>query len=60
MLPNIKERLVEEAQESQYSKAGKKALYGTEISKQTVKNVINKLEFKPEIKEKTKTKIMCK
>ena len=56
ILPNVKERLVEEARESSYSKAGKKASYGTEISKQTVKNIINELEFKPEIKENNKDK----
>ena len=54
--PYVKERLVEEARESSYSKAEKKASYGTEISKQTVKNIINELEFKPEIKENNKEK----
>ncbi len=51
MLPNVKERLIEEARETSYRKAGQKASYGTEISKQTVKNEINKLKFKTEIVE---------
>lgn len=51
MLPNVKERLIEEARETSYSRAGQKASYGTEISKQTVKNEINKLDFKREISE---------
>lgn len=56
MLPNVKERLIEEARETSYRKAGQKASYGTEISKQTVKNEINKLDFKSEIaEEKEKT-----
>lgn len=33
MLPNVKERLIEEARETSYRKAGQKASYGTEISK---------------------------
>lgn len=48
MLPNVKERLIEEARETSYKRAGEKASYGTEISKQTVKNEINKIDFKPE------------
>lgn len=52
MLPNVKERLIEEAKETSYRRAGQKASYGTEISKQTVKNEINKLDFKAEIEEK--------
>ena len=52
MLPNVKERLIEEARETSYRRAGQKASYGTEISKQTVKNEINKLDFKAEIEEK--------
>ena len=48
MLPNVKERLIEEARDTSYKRAGEKASYGTDISKQTVKNEINKLEFKPE------------
>ena len=61
MLPNVKERLIEEARETSYKRAGQKASYGTEISKQTVKNEINKLDFKPEViieekKDKKKVK----
>lgn len=51
MLPNVKERLLEEARETSYKRAGEKASHGTEISKQTVKNKINKLEFKKEKEE---------
>ena len=56
MLPNVKERLIEEARETSYRRAGQKASYGTEISKQTVKNEINKLEFKKEIEEEKEKK----
>lgn len=57
MLPNVKERLIEEARETSYKRAGQKASYGTEISKQTVKNEINKLSFKEEtIQEKENKK----
>ena len=56
MLPNVKERLIEEARETSYKRAGQKASYGTEISKQTVKNEINKLDFKQKIIEEKKNK----
>lgn len=56
MLPNVKERLIEEARETSYKRAGQKASYGTEISKQTVKNEIHKLDFKPEIVEEKENK----
>lgn len=56
MLPNVKERMVEEARDTSYKRAGKKASYGTEISKQTVKNEINKLEFNKKSGSKTSTK----
>lgn len=56
MLPNVKERLIEEARETSYRRAGQKASYGTEISKQTVKNEINKLDFKAEIAEEKENK----
>lgn len=56
MLPNVKERLIEEARETSYKRARQKASYGTEISKQTVKNEINKLDFKPEIVEEKEEK----
>lgn len=56
MLPNVKERLIEEARETSYKRAGEKASYGTEISKQTVKNEINKLDFKVEVAKEKKNK----
>ena len=57
MLLNVKERLIEEARETSYKRAGKKASYGAEISKQTVKNEIGKLDFKAEeTKEKENKK----
>ena len=56
MLPNVKERLIEEARETSYRRAGEKASYGTEISKQTVKNEINKIEFKEGIEEEKENK----
>jgi len=56
MLPNVKERIIEEARETSYKRAGQKASYGTEISKQTVKNEINKLDIKPEIAEEKESK----
>lgn len=56
MLQNVKERLIEEARETSYRRAGEKASYGTEISKQTVKNEINKLDFKAEISEEKANK----
>lgn len=56
MLPNVKERMLEEARETSYKRAGEKASYGTEISKQTVKNEINKLDFKAEIVEENENK----
>ena len=46
MLTNVKERLLEEAIESSYEKAGKQAAYGIEISKETVMKEIEKLEIK--------------
>lgn len=37
--------MVEEAREISYKRARQKASYGLEISKQTVKNEVNKLKF---------------
>lgn len=56
MLSNVKERLIDEARETSYKRAGQKASYGTEISKQTVKNEINKLDFKAEIAKEKENK----
>ena len=55
LLPNVEERLIEEARETSYKRAGEKASYGAEISKQTVKNKISKLNF-PKEKEEEKEK----
>lgn len=60
MLPNVKERMIDEARETSYKRAGNKASYGTEISKQTVKNEINKLNFQTEIEEEKKDKKQVK
>lgn len=59
---NVKERLKEEARETSYRRIGQKEIYGTEISKQTVKNEINKLDFKAEkgIKNSIKKIKFCK
>ena len=54
MLINVKEKLIKEAVESSYKKAGEKAAYGVEISKETVMHEIESLELKEEI---VKTKI---
>lgn len=51
ILSNVRERIIEEARETSYKRAGQKASYGTEISKQTVKNEVNKLKFYPEIEK---------
>ena len=56
LLPNVEERLLEEARETSYKRAGEKASYGTEISKQTVKNKINKLNFQKKKEEAKKNK----
>ena len=51
MLTNVRERLIKEAIESSYKKAGENAAYGVEISKETVMNEIENLELKSEIIE---------
>lgn len=61
MLVNVKERLIEEAVETSYQKAGKEAAYGVEISKQTVMNEIESLELtneKPEAEKKKQVKTL--
>lgn len=60
MLPNVKERLLEEARETSYKRAEQKASYKTDISKQTVKNEINKLDFKSEIAKEKENKKQVK
>ena len=51
MLTNVRERLIKEAIESSYKKAGENAAYGVEISKETVMHEIENLELKREIIE---------
>ena len=51
MLTNVRERLIKEAIESSYKKAGENAAYGVEISKETVMHEIENLEIKSEIIE---------
>lgn len=56
LLENVETRLIEEAVETNYEKAGKVAAYKTEISKQTIMNKISELninieEIKPEAKK---------
>ena len=56
LLENVETRLIEEAIETNYEKAGKVAAYKTEISKQTIMNKISELninieEIKPEAKK---------
>lgn len=45
LLENVETRLIEEAIETNYEKAGKSAAYKTEISKQTVMNKISELNI---------------
>lgn len=52
MLLNVKEKLIKEAVESSYKKAGQIAAYGVEISKQTVMNEIESLEINEQLVER--------
>ena len=52
LLPNVKERLIKEATESSYEHAGEVAAYGVKISKQEVKNQIEKLDLDIDFYEK--------
>lgn len=54
MLTNVKERLIKEAVESSYKKAGENADYGVEISKETVMHEIADLELQSKITETEK------
>ena len=45
MLKDVEEKLILEAVETSYENASTKAAYGIKLSKQTVKNKINKLNF---------------
>lgn len=63
MLSNVKERLVEEAVETSYQRAGEKAAYGVNISKQTVMNEIESLDLDKhlegkKLEKKKKVKIL--
>jgi hypothetical protein len=55
LLENVETRLIEEAIETNYEKAGKVAAYKTEISKQTIMNKISELKINIE-ETKTDTK----
>ena len=55
LLENVETRLIEEAIETNYEKAGKSVAYKTEISKQTVMNKISELKINLE-EEKANTK----
>lgn len=48
LLENVETRLIEEAIETNYEKAGKVAAYKTEISKQTIMNKISELKINVE------------
>lgn len=48
LLENVETRLIEEAIETNYEKAGKEAAYKTEISKQTIMNKISELNINVE------------
>ena len=52
LLPNVKERLIKDATESSYEHAGEVAAYGVKISKQEVKNQIEKLDLDIDFYEK--------
>jgi hypothetical protein len=57
LLENVRERLITEAIETTYENAGNKAAYGVKISRQEVKNEIEKLDLDKEFynkKEKVK------
>ena len=54
LLENVETRLIEEAIETNYEKAGKVAAYKTEISKQTIMNKISELKINIEEPEVAK------
>ena len=60
LLSNVLERLIDRAIDTSYEDAGSNVAYGVKISKQEVKNEIEKLDlnkdFYPEVKEKKKVK----
>ncbi len=57
-LENVETRLIEEAIESNYEKAGKVAAYKTEISKQTIMNKISELKINIEETKTTSKKVV--
>lgn len=63
LLENVETRLIEEAIETNYEKAGKVASYNTEISKQTTMNKISELKINVEetkpIEKKVVDNIYC-
>ena len=58
LLENVETKLIEEAIESNYEKAGKVVAYKTEISKQTVMNKITELKINVEEEKITTKKIV--
>ena len=60
LLDNVKERLLNEAIESSYEKAGEKAAYGVKISKQEVKNQIEELDLDSTLYEENMEKKLVK
>lgn len=60
LLTNVRERLIKEAIESSYEKAGECAAYGVKISRQEVKNEIESLDLDKEFYEKASVKKKAK
>lgn len=58
LLENVETRLIEEAIETNYEKAGKVVAYKTEISKQTVMNKISELKINVEEMKATTKKVV--
>ena len=58
LLENVETKLIEEAIETNYEKAGKSASYKTEISKQTVMNKISELKINLDEEKETSKRII--
>lgn len=58
LLENVETKLIEEAIETNYEKAGKKAVYKTKISKQTVMNKISELKINLEEEKNSSKRIV--
>lgn len=58
LLENVETKLIEEAIETNYEKAGKVVAYKTEISKQTVMNKISEIKINLEEEKPSKKKIV--